>query len=170
MCPYASFIDCCIFHFSGTCAGPCLVVGGGGGGCNCMLLAQHSKFHRCWSWSIATCAGGVFPLTGANTPLVHVVMITLCYFCWWCFSFWHKFSTYTLAKLHCVLVVVCGGACMWWWYVVVVVYDCGDCNCVAMMLFVPSSKNCTSWPDVNCTGMILYHQPVWILCLHICTG
>ena len=67
-------------------------------GCSCTLLLHLAS----------TCPGGS---SGANTPLAHVVVITCCNLCWWCFSFQPLAQILHLhsCNLHCVVVVACGG-------------------------------------------------------------
>ena len=55
------------------------------------------------------CTCAVFlPSTGTNTPLAHVVIITHCNLCWWCFSIRQLVHILHLhsCNLHCVVVVV----------------------------------------------------------------
>ena len=62
-------------------------------GCSCTLLLHLAS----------TFPGGS---SSANTPLAHVVVITCCNLCWWCFSFQPLAQ---ILHLHCVVVVACGG-------------------------------------------------------------
>ena len=113
---------------------------GGGGGCSCILLlhlastcpgAGHNLCALHWcafssiSWckySTCTCGGQnllqlalvvfILPSAGANTLLVHVVVISCCNLCWWCFSFQPLAQIFHLhsCNFHCAVVVVCGGS------------------------------------------------------------
>ena len=140
MCPYASCSDCCIGHSNGTLVGPNLV--GGGGGCSCMLLHPAPTCPGA-VLTFALCTGGDFlQSTGADTPLVHVVVSTCCNLRWWCFSIhqltqilhlYTRWSSPVTLQLVLVmfflpatgantLLALCVGGCMWWCqYVVVVV-------------------------------------------------
>ena len=132
------FIWICSMHSNGALAGPDLV--GGGGGCSCMLLlhptptcpeaglvlcshlvlvllsfhqlAQILHLHMWWSTPVATCTMVFFhPSAGANAPLAHLVVITHCNLCWWCFSLPATAScTYTTCTCLVVPVIACGGA------------------------------------------------------------
>ena len=74
------------------------------------------SINRC-KYSTGTCGGQhllqlalvVFflPAAGANTPLAHVVVITRCNLCWWCFFFQPLTQILYLhsCNLHCVVVV-----------------------------------------------------------------
>ena len=137
MCPYASCSDCCIGLSNGTRVGPNLV--GGGGGCSCMLLLHPAPTCPGAVLTFALCTGGDFlQSTGADTPLVHVVVRTCCNLRWGVF---HPSADADTPLVHAVVitryVATCAGGVIpsshwckysictvcWWLHVVVpVVY------------------------------------------------
>ena len=102
-----------IGHSNSTRAGPDLI-GGGGGGCSCMLLHPTPTCADAGPDHNLQLAQVVFFLlpTGTNTPLAHVVYVAMTHgnLHWWCSSFyshWCKYSTCALVQL-----AQCGDGCI----------------------------------------------------------